>query len=76
MASETSGKRPLMPVWKTSGSSSFTRYWLKLKSGPPGTWTGVLMRKIPGAISCRLVPLGSFAHTPPGQAWKGRGPTG
>ena len=26
------------------GSSSFTRYWLKLKSGPPGIATGVLMR--------------------------------
>jgi hypothetical protein len=38
MASETSGNNPLMPVWKTSGSSSFTRYWLKLKSGPPGIW--------------------------------------
>ncbi len=36
-------EHPAGPVWKSSGSSSTTRYWLKLK--PPGTRsTGVLIR--------------------------------
>jgi hypothetical protein len=44
IASATSGNMRRGPVWKSSGSSSAIRYWLKLKSGPPGICTGVLMR--------------------------------
>src|SRR5688572_11902904 len=38
MASATSGNMRRGPVWKSSGSSSATRYWLKLKSGPTGRY--------------------------------------
>ena len=41
-------------------SSSAIRYWLKLNSGPPGIWIGVLMRKMPAAISWTLVPELAF----------------
>ena len=43
-ASRTSGNIRRGPVWKSSGSSSTSRYWLKLKAWPPGRSTGVLMR--------------------------------
>ncbi len=33
-----------MPVWNSSGASSTTRYWLKLKLEPSGSAIGVLMR--------------------------------
>ena len=42
-ASRTSSNMRRGPVWNSSGASSATRYWLKVK--PPGiTATGVLMR--------------------------------
>ena len=37
-ASRTSGNSRRGPVWKSSGSSSTTRYWLNVK--PPGTTSG------------------------------------
>src|SRR5713226_9436886 len=44
-ASRTSGNIRRGPVWKSSGSSSTTRYWLKLK--PPGTRsTGASWRRL------------------------------
>jgi hypothetical protein len=46
------------PVWNSSGASSAIRYWLKLNwPTPPGSVTGVLIRKIPSAISWMFVPL-------------------
>ena len=43
MASATTGAMRLGPVWKSSGSRSAMRYWLK--ENPPGmASTGVLMR--------------------------------
>src|SRR5438132_3283969 len=43
IASRTNGNILRGPVWKTSGSSSTMRYWLKLNSGPPGIDMKVLM---------------------------------
>ena len=43
-ASRTRGNIRRGPVWNSSGSSSTSRYWLKLKAGPSGRETGVLMR--------------------------------
>ena len=45
-----------MPVWNSIGASSTIRYWLKLNPTSPGSATGVLMRKIPSAISSMFVP--------------------
>ena len=56
-ASRTSGNSLRGPVWNSSGSSSTMRYWLKEKPVVPASGTGVLIRKIPAAISYTLVPL-------------------
>ena len=56
IASLTSGNNDRMPVWNSIGASSTIRYWLKLNPSPPGSATGVLMRKIPVAISSMFVP--------------------
>ena len=57
MASLTTGNSWRGPVWNSNGSSSTSRYWLKLKAWPPGRSIGVLMRKMPPAISWTLVPV-------------------
>src|SRR5580765_565707 len=60
-ASDTYGNHRRQPVCKTIGSSSTTRYWLRLN--PPGmasTRSGVLTRQMPGATSSILVPVCEF----------------
>src|SRR5450759_601050 len=64
IASRTSGNILRGPVWKTSGSSSTIRYWLKLNSGPPGIETGVLIRRSPERCRTGLVPGPTVRQTP------------
>ncbi len=56
IASLTSGKSFRRPEWNSIGASSTIRYWLKLNPTSPGSASGVLMRKIPAAISVMFVP--------------------